>query len=256
MFVTELIQRTVAGRLRFDFIESTITATDGRVLSSQKGRAQSEPSGEWFLYQFHPRGALKDEWVQAGGFLDPAVQEAGEVTFRVFGAERSSTTWSGEARQLRHVRGTEGDVIHGRLREWSRADEHFVRTPFVRVVIAGACPYPAKIRNAPGRSMRSARLSVDGLQIEFRDHGDHTEICAQNPQGLPDDPADKLVAALGDMFDFPLDWVFRELHGNGRRTITVRPQFGPTTPPETPSALATDYHAFWRSFSDALAARL
>lgn len=262
MLVTDIVQRAVAGNLRFDFIESTITVSNGRTLSSQKGRAQADPVDGCFMYHFQPRGALRDEWVRAGGYFDlaapPDAPEHEGVVFSVAGVERNSALWTARAVRLRMTRSAEGNMIHGRVKEWTRADDHSVNSSFMRVIVPGEYLYPTTVRHAPGYHTRGAAVTIDGARIEFRDYGGYTEISAINASELPELFPEHAVAALARVLERPLDWVCKEQHRNRRRIITVqRPENTGSVPlPDVGDTSTANYHDFWQTYAEELAALL
>lgn len=260
MLVTDIVRRSVTGNLRFDFIESTITASNGCKLSSQKGCAQSDPVDGCFIYHFQPRGAFRDDWICEGGYFDQSQQaiEGGGVYFSVSGVERSSAIWTARAVQLRLARSAEGSTVHGRVKEWTRADEHSVNSSFMRVIVPGEYLYPTTVRHAPGHNTRGAAVTIDGARIEFRDYGGYTEISAINTSELPEHFPEHVVAALARVLDRPLDWVCKEQHRNRRRIVTVqRPaNIGSVPAPDTGDASTANYREFWQAYAEELATLL
>lgn len=262
MLVTDIVRRSVAGNLRFDFIESTITASSGRVLSSQKGRAQADPVDGCFIYHFQPRGTFRDDWINAGGYFDRAShppESDAAVVFNLSGVERNSATWTARAVELRMTRGAEGMAVHGRVKEWTRVDEHSMSSSYMRVIVPGEHLYPTTVRHAPGYHTRGAAVAIDAARVEFRDYGGYTEISAINASELPERFPEHAVAALARVLERPLDWVCKEQHRNRRRIVTVqRPAALPAANPASDAAgtSAMSYHDFWQAYADELATLL
>ncbi len=257
MLVTDIVQRAVSGRLRFDFIESTITAMNGGGLSSQKGRAHCDPGDGCFLYHFQPRGSFRDEWIGEGGYFN--IDEPSAVLFNLAGVERSSSTWIANDVQLRLARGSNGLAVHGHVHEWTRIDERSVQSSFTRVIVPGHFLYPTTVRHAAGHHTRGAIVSVDTLRLEFRDYGDYTEISAINTAELPENFAECAVSALARVLDRPLAWVYRERHSNRHRIITVQhrePAMNAGAQSDAAGTPLPGYNAFWNSYSEELTALL
>lgn len=63
MLIPELIKHVVAGNLRFDFIESTLTIFDGTSLTSLKGHGSADAANGWFHYQFLSHAPISEEWM-------------------------------------------------------------------------------------------------------------------------------------------------------------------------------------------------
>lgn len=259
MLVTDIVQRAVAGSLRFDFIESTITAMRGGTLSSQKGQASCDLADGVFLYHFQPRGELRDDWLVPGGYLDMDAQDDSTV-FHLEGVERSSSTWTARALQLRLVRSLSGATIHGRVKEWSRADERSAHSSFARVIVPGHYLYPTTVRHAPGNNTRGAAVSFEGMSIEFRDYGHYTEISAVNAAEFSESFPDVAVAALARVLETSLNWVYKEQHRRKQRIITVQQPSNPAavlsvdTAGSRPPGIS--YSEFWRAYREELAALL
>lgn len=257
VLVTDIIQRAVAGKLGFDFIESSIMAKRGATVSSQKGKATSYSGDGAFLYHFTPRGALPDEWIAPGGYLHARHAERPAIGFTVSGVERNSANWTGELTRLSVTPGSDGPMIHGRAKKWMRSDERSARNAFRRVIIPGKIPFPASIRHAPGHHSRVASIHFETSCLEFRDYGRYTEIAVINGSQLPDYFLEYAVAALGNVLESPLDWVYKERHfGQERHVIVQRPAIGRAPVPETAGTPDCTYHEFWQAYSEALGARL
>lgn len=217
MFVVDVIERAVLGELRFEFIDSTITALHGNAMSSQKGSAISDSTTDGFRFEFMPRTPLPPEWSGSGGFLD-----GGNHRFQVSGRERNSADWIGASDELKAVVVNGKSAVRGRVSEWTRTDDKAVHSSFVRVVVPGQALYPAKVRNLPGRNDRAAFVTTADGRIEFHDHVNYTEILVLNARSPQTSLADDVVGALARVVGQPLGWVYRELHENRQRIITVR----------------------------------
>ena len=250
MLVTDIIQRAIAGKLHFDFIESIVMVKRGSMVSSQKGVATSYSGDGTFLYHFTPRGTLREEWVAPGGYLDASA----DASFEVSGVERGSANWSGELTRLNLTPGANGALIHGRVQQWTRADERSARNAFRRIIIPGKVPFPALIRHALGHHSRVASIHFETSCLEFRDYETYAEISVINGAELPSYFLEYAVSALRAVLDLPLDWVYKERHVGRQRLVTVqRPEFAIEQPA---SAMKRSYHDFWQAYSEELAARL
>lgn len=258
MLVTDIVRRAVSGSMRFDFIESTVTVVDGGVLSSQKGRAHCDPGDDTFLYHFQPRGAFREDWTRAGGYFDSESRQD-PVSFNVTGVERSSAAWHAANVQLRLVHGAAGAVAHGRVQEWSRVDQHSVRSAFSRVIVPGHFLYPDTIRHAAGLHTRGAAVSVGGVRVEFRDYGHYTEISAINATELPERFPEYAVLALERVLQKPLSWVYKERHMNSQRIMSVQQiaqAASAVLDPHATQATMITSREFWSSYSEELTALL
>ena len=252
MLISELIQRALKGELRFQFIESTVITTEGHAFAQLKGRAQAEPADDAFLFHFNPNGPLAPEWTEPDGYLGNEVKAENVRRFSASGVERGSANWSGSINDLRYVRSAQGPALHGRVKQWTRVDDRSVHSSFMRIVVPGRHLYPAIIRHAPGYDTRSASVCVNDVELEFRDHGDYTEIFALNAVELPELVGEAAVDALGRV----LNWVYRERHKDKHRVVTVQLAGSPSN--TVASSLRSDssasprYQEFWDSYSDVL----
>lgn len=221
MHVPDIIQQAVAGALKFNFIESTITASGSGTLSSQKGTGQSEAVPGRFRYVFHPRTALQPAWLAPGGYLDGDARGDG-IEFSIKGTERGGAQWFAKVPALRQVNDVPGEVvIEADVDEWWCTDSRSVKTSFVRGVVPGTHLYPTGFLNA-GRT-RGASVDLRNVTIEFRDHDGYTEILAQSSAvALPSDFVDNAVSALGSVIGDHVQLVYKEEHVDNRRRMCVR----------------------------------
>lgn len=256
MLIPEIIQRAVGGQLKFDFIESSITALAGDSLSTIGGRARADSADGCFHFHFISRGPLPEEWP---GLLEPAADAGGGAPrFRLEGIERGSAGWSGSTSVLRLTSTAAGTSIHGQVREWSRSDARAVHLSFERVVVAGRLNYPARSSGARGRQVRTAAISCARMDVNFRCYGNYTEISATSDTGcVPPGFAECATAALAECLQQPVEWVYREHHSDSRRNITVRAaQSAARFDAGVQQACARGYGEFWDAYTRKLSTRL
>ena len=252
MLIPELIQRAIAGQLRFDFIEATVTALDGPVLSSMKGRGHADPADSSFQFHFLPRGPFVDAWTRDGGYLDAE----SDCRFVIAGVERGSATWTAQTTAFRRISGVQGPALVARTGEWSRTDERSVHSSFMRLVIPGRHLYPTTVRHLAGGDARTASVSLDGVDVSFRDHRQYTEICATGTGELADHFPACVVYAFAHVLGYPVSWVYKEWHKDRRRQMTVRLADAPVYAPAATDSFADisgrRYRDFWADYASIL----
>lgn len=256
MLIPELIQRVLAGHLRFEFIEATVTAIEGSLLSSIKGKARAEASEGCFQFHFFPRGPLPPEWSATSGYL--ASRDNSGCLFSVSGVEKGSALWTASTGDLRQVFGSRGLTLTGRVDEWSRTDSRSVHSSFVRLVVPGRHAYPVTVRHAGGVGSGTASVSVRGMNITFHNHGDYSELTATAPAGgFSDEVCEPVVQAFAVVLGHPVQWVYREWHEDGQRTMSVRPASRTSTflLSDTVNEMMCDQQ-FWNAYAHELEQRL
>lgn len=223
MHVPEIIQQAVAGALKFSFIESTITALGSGTLSSQKGTGSSEALHGRFRYVFHPRTSLQPAWLEPQGYLDPGARAA-DIEFSIKGTERGGAQWFAKTPGLRQVTEVPGRMaIEADVEEWWCTDARSVKTPFVRGIVPGTRLYPVDFRKTGGARGSGATVDIRNMKIEFRDHGNYTEILAQGSGGaFPPGFLDEVVSALGSVNGRPVQLVYKEEHIDNQRRMCLR----------------------------------
>ncbi|HEX7046066.1 MAG TPA: hypothetical protein VF275_00650 [Gammaproteobacteria bacterium] len=257
MLIPELIKRAVVGEQRFDFIESSISMSDGKMLSSLKGEGHADPGDSCF--HFRSRTPLPDKWKQYGDPANAGATPDSGLVFRADGIERGSASWTGIATGLRVI---QGRAIHAKVSEWSRADERSVHLSFTRVVIPGRLGYPVTVRHSAGHNARMASIDWENVRIDFRDYDSYTEVCAYSSTELPVYFAESVVHVLGKMLDRQVGWIYRERHADNHRVISVkalssgmRDGLSADTGPSSSNSTSS-YQKFWQSCARELAALL
>lgn len=254
MHVPEIIQQAVSGILKFQFIESTITASCRGTLSSQKGTGLSESRQGGFRYVFHPRTPLQPVWVQPGGYLDPLAPSP-DVEFTINGTERGGAQWSAKVPALLPQDDVPGKlVIEADVDEWWCNDSRSVSSSFVRGIVPGARLYPVNDAIAGGAHRNRASVCLRGVTVEFRDHGSYTEIFAQSSASvLPSDFVDDAVSVLGGLVGVNAQLVYKEEHIDRRRRMCVRSL---AHAPVSPGIGAPEARGFWNRYREQLSLRL
>lgn len=257
MLIPELIKRAVVGEQRFDFIESTISMSDGKMLSSLKGQGHADPGDSCFHFHFRSRTPFPEKWTQYGDPGNADTTQGSGLVFRVDGVERGSASWTGIATGLRVV---QGQAIHAQVHEWSRSDERSVHLSFTRMVIPGRLGYPVTVRHSAGHNARMASIDWENVRIDFRDYDSYTEVCAYSATELPVYFAESVVHVLGRMLERQVGWIYRERHADNHRVISVKalPSDMHTPHDANPSSSnsTSNYRKFWQFYARELAALL
>lgn len=251
MFVADIARAAVSGQQRFHFTRLELTVAVGNSLRAIKGMGPVANADGCFEVRFTSQ--CKDSQTMAM-LLQPG--ESDRFSTRLEGVEKNGAVWHAQVKPSNIAPSLAPDTCLIKVSEWERLVPRGGEQAFTRVLLPLYLDYPGRAVHGDAGLVRTARINIGGWHFELNNYGEYTEILLCN--GSDARVMENALDVLEGLLLKPLHWVFREVHDQGTRRISVRvrKEIVASADPHLPAVAALPSEVFWQSFCDELAARL